>query len=87
MAATPRLAGTIAEHGITALYLTTALFDAMAQEHVESLAALDEIWTGGDVLSTAALHRVLDACPRTNAVHVYGPTEITVFGARFSSRT
>ncbi|WP_189766561.1 AMP-binding protein, partial [Streptomyces xanthochromogenes] len=73
------LAGAVAEHGITALYLTTALFDAMAQEHVEALSALDEIWTGGDVLSTTALRRVLDACPQTTVVHVYGPTETTVF--------
>ncbi|GLX51535.1 hypothetical protein Shyhy01_44850 [Streptomyces hygroscopicus subsp. hygroscopicus] len=73
------LAGAVAEHGITALYLTTALFDAMAQEHVEALAAVSEIWTGGDVLSTAALRRVLDACPDTTVVHVYGPTETTVF--------
>ncbi|MEV7506288.1 amino acid adenylation domain-containing protein, partial [Streptomyces sp. NPDC093018] len=73
------LAGAVAEHDITALYLTTALFDAMAQEHVEALAAVSEIWTGGDVLSTAALRRVLDACPDTTVVHVYGPTETTVF--------
>ncbi|MFI6642971.1 amino acid adenylation domain-containing protein [Streptomyces sp. NPDC050504] len=69
----------IGEHGITALYFTTALFDAMAQEAVDSLRGVREIWTGGDVLSTAALRRVLAACPDTTVVHVYGPTETTVF--------
>ncbi|MFE3661318.1 amino acid adenylation domain-containing protein, partial [Streptomyces sp. NPDC059165] len=73
------LARTIEQHGITALYFTTALFDAIAQEAPRSLASVREIWTGGDVLSTVALRRVLDACPDTTVVHVYGPTETTVF--------
>ncbi|MFB8083094.1 amino acid adenylation domain-containing protein [Streptomyces sp. NPDC056013] len=73
------LAREIAGQGITAVYFTTALFDAMASEAVDSLAGLAEIWTGGDVLSAPALQRVLDSCPDTSVVHAYGPTESTVF--------
>ncbi|MDG4861850.1 amino acid adenylation domain-containing protein, partial [Streptomyces sp. T-3] len=73
------LARTIEEHAITAVYFTTALFDAIAQESPRSLAGVREIWTGGDVLSPVALRRVLDVCPNTTVVHVYGPTETTVF--------
>ncbi|MYS06869.1 amino acid adenylation domain-containing protein, partial [Streptomyces sp. SID6041] len=73
------LAREITRQGITAVYFTTALFDAMASEAVESLAGLREIWTGGDVLSAPALRRVLDSCPDTSVVHAYGPTESTVF--------
>ncbi|MFG3490885.1 amino acid adenylation domain-containing protein [Streptomyces sp. NPDC047972] len=73
------LAREITGQGITAVYFTTALFDAMASEAVESLAGLREIWTGGDVLSVSALRRVLDSCPETSVVHAYGPTESTVF--------
>ncbi|MFH9942080.1 amino acid adenylation domain-containing protein [Streptomyces murinus] len=69
----------IARHGVTAAYFTTALFDAMAQEAVDSLGRLEEIWTGGDVLSATALRTVLDRCPDTTVVHAYGPTESTVF--------
>ncbi|WP_369260978.1 amino acid adenylation domain-containing protein [Streptomyces sp. R35] len=69
----------IARYDATAAYFTTALFDAMASETIESLARLKEIWTGGDVLSATALQRVLDHCPDTTVVHVYGPTEATVF--------
>ncbi|MFF2520947.1 non-ribosomal peptide synthetase [Streptomyces liangshanensis] len=69
----------IAQHGVTAAYFTTALFDAMAGEAIGGLALLREIWTGGDVLSATALQRVLDHCPDTTVVHVYGPTEATVF--------
>ncbi|WP_326701509.1 amino acid adenylation domain-containing protein [Streptomyces sp. NBC_01754] len=69
----------LVRHGISAVYFTTALFDAMASEAVECLAGLSEIWTGGDVLSPVALRKVLDACPATSVVHAYGPTESTVF--------
>ncbi|MFY4718753.1 amino acid adenylation domain-containing protein [Streptomyces sp. LaBMicrA B280] len=69
----------IVRHGVTAAYFTTALFDAMAHEAVDSLGRLEEIWTGGDVLSAEALRTVLDRCPDTTVVHAYGPTEATVF--------
>ncbi|MDX6363015.1 MAG: hypothetical protein QOC85_2025, partial [Streptomyces sp.] len=73
------LAEAVARYDATAAYFTTALFDAMASEAIEGLARLREIWTGGDVLSATALQRVLDHCPDTTVVHVYGPTEATVF--------
>ncbi|MEV0609802.1 amino acid adenylation domain-containing protein, partial [Polymorphospora rubra] len=73
------LISTLAEREITALYLTTALFDVIAQESAAALAGVREIWTGGDILSVAALRRVLRECPDTTVVHVYGPTETTVF--------
>ncbi|MFJ2708732.1 amino acid adenylation domain-containing protein [Streptomyces sp. NPDC087428] len=73
------LAEAITRHQVTAAYFTTALFDAMAGEAIDGLRQLREIWTGGDVLSGVALQRALDHCPDTTFVHVYGPTEATVF--------
>ncbi|WP_329307359.1 amino acid adenylation domain-containing protein [Streptomyces sp. NBC_01260] len=73
------LAEAITRHEVTAAYFTTALFDAMAGEALDGLGQLREIWTGGDVLSGVALQRALDHCPDTTFVHVYGPTEATVF--------
>ncbi|MFJ4480330.1 AMP-binding protein, partial [Streptomyces xanthochromogenes] len=49
------LAAALTEHRATAVYFTTALFDAMASEAVGALAGVEEIWTGGDVLSAPAL--------------------------------
>ncbi|WP_406252134.1 amino acid adenylation domain-containing protein [Streptomyces atratus] len=73
------LADAITRYGATAAYFTTALFDALASEAIDALGQLREIWTGGDVLSATALQRALDHCPDTTFVHVYGPTEATVF--------
>ncbi|WP_452603487.1 amino acid adenylation domain-containing protein, partial [Saccharothrix hoggarensis] len=42
-------------------------------------AGLREVWTGGDVVPAAAVRRVVEACPGTTAVDVYGPTETTTF--------
>ncbi|MFE3019450.1 amino acid adenylation domain-containing protein [Streptomyces sp. NPDC059256] len=68
---------TIRAHGVTAAYFTMGLFHIMADEGLDTLKLLDEVWTGGDVASPAALQRVLDHCPDTVLVHSYGPTEAT----------
>jgi amino acid adenylation domain-containing protein len=73
------LDASIRTHGVTAAYFTTGLFNVMADERVEALAALEEVWTSGDAPSAAALQRVLDHCPGTTLVHGYGPTETTVW--------
>ncbi|MEV4434132.1 amino acid adenylation domain-containing protein [Streptomyces sp. NPDC049585] len=75
-AALRRLAGA---HGLTAVFLTTALFNLVAEEDPAAFGALAQVWTGGEQVSPTAFQRVLDACPATTVVHVYGPTETTVF--------
>ncbi|WP_158632479.1 non-ribosomal peptide synthetase [Verrucosispora sp. FIM060022] len=71
------LADTITRHQITAAYFTMGLFHIMADEGLDTLARLEEVWTGGDTASPAAMQRVLDHCPNTVVVHSYGPTEVT----------
>ncbi|MEU9291564.1 amino acid adenylation domain-containing protein, partial [Streptomyces sp. NPDC048275] len=69
----------VVENGITALFLTTGLFRVLAQEHPECLATVRQVWTGGDLASASAIRRVMEHCPSTQVVHVYGPTETTTF--------
>ena len=73
------LAGVIEQEKVTAAYFTTGLFNIMADECVEAIGRLREVWTSGDVASAAAIQRVLDHCPDTTLVHGYGPTETTVW--------
>ncbi|MFG2594484.1 amino acid adenylation domain-containing protein [Streptomyces sp. NPDC048462] len=70
-------ARTVREHGVTAAYFTAGLFHVMADEALDTLRLLREVWTGGDIVSPAAAHRVLTHCPDTALVHSYGPTETT----------
>ncbi|MFJ9032816.1 amino acid adenylation domain-containing protein, partial [Streptomyces sp. NPDC102274] len=65
--------------GVAGLFLTKALFDVLAEEDAGCFAGLGEVWTGGEAASGVAMGRVLEACPDTELVHVYGPTESTTF--------
>ncbi|MGW7490345.1 amino acid adenylation domain-containing protein [Streptomyces sp. NPDC054786] len=76
----------IAEHGVTALWLTAGLFRLIAHEAPESFAGAREVWTGGDVVPAAAVRRVLTACPGLAVVDGYGPTETTTFATCYQMR-
>src|SRR5580700_10219973 len=64
---------------VSGVFVTTALFNLVAAEAPESLAAVAQVWTGGEKESGPAMGRVLAQCPGTSVVHVYGPTEATTF--------
>ncbi|MET9183049.1 amino acid adenylation domain-containing protein [Kitasatospora aureofaciens] len=72
---------TVAEHGVTALWLTAGLFALVAEEEPGCLRGVAQVWTGGDVVSPVAVGQVLAACPGTVVVNGYGPTETTTFAA------
>ncbi|WP_170322994.1 non-ribosomal peptide synthetase, partial [Acrocarpospora macrocephala] len=74
-----RLADVISQHKVTAVFLTTALFNHLVEERPPGLEGLAEIWTGGEFVSPSAMRAATDAFPHTRIVHVYGPTETTTF--------
>ncbi|MDL4774581.1 amino acid adenylation domain-containing protein [Actinomadura xylanilytica] len=69
----------IAAEDVTGLFLTTTLFNLVADERPGAFARLREVLTGGEAGSTAAIRRVLAACPDTEVGHMYGPTETTTY--------
>ena len=69
----------IGAHGLTAIFLTSGLFRLLAEQSPEGLSGLRQVWTGGDVVPSDAVRRVLAACPGVTVVDVYGPTETTAF--------
>ncbi len=73
------LARLVSAHGVTAVFITTALFNLFAEEAPDCFAGLREVWTGGEAASLKAFEQVLAHCPGTEVVHVYGPTETTTF--------
>ncbi|GAA3097400.1 hypothetical protein GCM10010449_21020 [Streptomyces rectiviolaceus] len=72
----------IVEHGVSALWLTSGLFQLIADEAPEHLGGVREVWTGGDVVPAASVRRVMAACPDLVVVDGYGPTETTTFAVR-----
>ncbi|EGX54824.1 amino acid adenylation, partial [Streptomyces zinciresistens K42] len=83
----PRTLRRLAEqHGLTGLFLTTALFNLVAEEDPEVFDLVRQVWSGGEACSPDAVQRVLDHCPHTEFVHVYGPTETTTFATFLALR-
>jgi amino acid adenylation domain-containing protein/non-ribosomal peptide synthase protein (TIGR01720 family) len=77
----------LADGGVTAAWITSGLFSLLAEEAPEALAGLSAVWTGGDVVSPAAVRRVLDLGYGTRIADGYGPTETTVFATGHMMRS
>ncbi|MFF6918408.1 amino acid adenylation domain-containing protein [Streptomyces sp. NPDC012466] len=76
----------IVDGGVTGMWLTSGLFNLLAEESPGCFTGVREVWTGGDVVSPAAVSRVLDASPATMVVDGYGPTEATTFATHHFMR-
>ncbi|MFJ1562571.1 amino acid adenylation domain-containing protein, partial [Streptomyces mirabilis] len=76
-------AGTLAElvkkEGVSAAFVTTALFNLLAEQSPHCFSGLAQVWTGGERVNPSAVRTAVRACPHTAFVHVYGPTETTVY--------
>ncbi|HKV09099.1 MAG TPA: amino acid adenylation domain-containing protein [Thermoanaerobaculia bacterium] len=81
VAASPAsLAAEVRRQGITAMFLTTALFNEMAREAPDALGGLRHVLFGGEAVSPRRVREVRAAArPGSRLLHVYGPTESTTF--------
>lgn len=70
---------TIARGGVTCVWMTTSLFNAVVDEAPQALASVEYLITGGEVMSPAHVARVRAAQPQILVVNAYGPTENTTF--------
>ncbi len=76
----PMVIGTaLADEGVTVLWLTSGLFHQMVDSHLDRLAGIRQLLTGGDVVSPDAVRRVLAAYPELVLTNGYGPTENVTF--------
>ena len=79
-AATPdALADAIAHHGVTTLWLTSGLFNLVADQRPDAFKNLRQLVAGGDVLSAPHVRRAVEAMQQGVLVNGYGPTENTTF--------
>ncbi|MEV3931394.1 amino acid adenylation domain-containing protein [Streptomyces sp. NPDC049944] len=72
----------VARYGVTAAFLTTALFNALAETDPGALGLLRLAATGGEAAAPGVLQRLAANHPDTTFLHVYGPTETTTFSTR-----
>lgn len=64
---------------ITESWLTSSLFNAMVDMHVESFRNVRQLCTGGERESPQHMRAFVAALPHVHLIHGYGPTENTVF--------
>ena len=75
------LATAIERHGITTLFLTTALFNQMVEKIPAALAKLRYLLFGGEAVDPQRVKELLQSGSPKHLLHVYGPTETTTFAS------
>jgi surfactin family lipopeptide synthetase C len=73
------LAAHLQQHGITTMFLTTALFNQMARDAPETFRGMRHLLFGGEAVDPQCVTAVLQTAPPQRLLHVYGPTENTTF--------
>jgi amino acid adenylation domain-containing protein/non-ribosomal peptide synthase protein (TIGR01720 family) len=71
----------IADERVSGLVLTSGLYRAVVADAPELLAGVREVFAGQDGVPSAALHRILAACPDTTVFSFYGAAESTALVA------
>ncbi|HSK73831.1 MAG TPA: condensation domain-containing protein, partial [Pyrinomonadaceae bacterium] len=64
---------------ISAMFLTTALFNLLARDYTDAFQTLKTVMFGGEACDPAAVRKVLENGAPERLLHVYGPTETTTF--------
>jgi amino acid adenylation domain-containing protein/FkbH-like protein len=67
------------ERKITALFLTSALFNQVVSEVPDAFETLDTVLTGGEAMDPKWVRVLLEHTPPRRFINVYGPTENTTF--------
>ena len=75
---------TVTDHGTRAMFVTTALFNALAEQDPTVFSGLATVCAGGEAAAVGVMEAVAAACPDTAVCHVYGPTETTTFASRYT---
>jgi amino acid adenylation domain-containing protein len=73
----------IREHGISVLFLTTALFNQIASFVPQAFGSLRYLLFGGEAVDPRWVREVLQNGAPENLLHVYGPTENTTYSSWF----
>ncbi|MCP5153994.1 MAG: amino acid adenylation domain-containing protein [Ectothiorhodospiraceae bacterium] len=76
-----RLAAFLGERGVSALFLTTALFNQVVREVPGCFAGVGTVLFGGEAADPAVVRRALAEGGQRRLLNVYGPTESTTFAS------
>ncbi len=74
-----RFAEAIRQHGITTMFLTSALFNLMMTAQPAAFGSMRNLLVGGDAVDPRSARKLLETAPPARFVNGYGPTECTTF--------
>ncbi|HDR7471131.1 amino acid adenylation domain-containing protein [Bacillus toyonensis] len=74
----------IIEEEITIFFVTTALFNTLVDVNIESFFNVRKILFGGERASVTHVKKALKYMGKEKIIHVYGPTESTVFSTYYN---
>ena len=80
------LAKVLREGRVNCLWLTAGLFNQVIDHAPDMLSTVDQIITGGDVLSMPHVRRATELLPNARLTNGYGPTESTTFACSHDIR-
>ncbi len=79
----PRLVTQLRRDRVTALFLTTALFNAIVRFQPDAFAGVKHVLFGGEAVDPRWVRECLAAGAPERLLHVYGPTETVTFATWF----
>ncbi|MCP4653873.1 MAG: amino acid adenylation domain-containing protein, partial [bacterium] len=82
----PDLAAHLRTRGITAMFVTTALFNRLVQESPSVFGGVRQVLFGGEAVDPEPARKLLAGEPPERLLHVYGPTESTTFTSWYRVR-
>ncbi|OHX36724.1 hypothetical protein BJL95_04270 [Methylomonas sp. LWB] len=84
---TDRFLDFLRQSRISALFLTTALFNQMVQQRADAFLGLRYLLFGGELVDPEQVKKVLKHGKPEHFLHVYGPTESTSFSSWYEIET
>ncbi|MFI9764452.1 amino acid adenylation domain-containing protein [Streptomyces sp. NPDC051963] len=81
-----RLERWLRAHGVTVMFLTTALLHRLADERPAALGPLRAVLFGGEACDPRRVRQIMTAGPPERLLHMYGPTEATTFATWYEVR-
>ncbi len=77
------LADVITSQKVTSMFVTTALFNIISDNLLNALSSIKTIMFGGEAVSVQHVIKARKALGPGKLIHVYGPTESTVFATGY----
>ncbi len=79
-----KLGSIITNKKISVFFVTTALFNSIVDNNIECLKNIRKVLFGGESISVRHAKKALEYLGENHIVHVYGPTEGTVYSTYYN---